>query len=417
MGAPTDRLVAIATMYDNPQGLTKEEILFKYNNIKLRSLRTGEKVKSGLYGFSELFNLNFSHQYLKNREKYWNKDYKYSSKNFRKGFFNIPILSNSLVIEKSYQSIGKTKMQCETTDYSEFGVNLFEGYKIGDHVEKSHSVKICIPDKYKNPKNSFIIRKVLNREIAKYDVFEDFHNGVEINEDLEVEVVQFSSKEFEFDSFEKLWVAYPEYHPEKIYDFNQKKGFLYPYKEYGEGSNSSSFKWIKKGDKYFLDIDNFSRIINANSFFGLETNDPFEVKSWKHFQQGNKSKYSLTDIVLTSEAIRRRAWRKLGYNALFFDNRNFIYKNQRTLRRYEKAVLETELIVEAKTKGWTNSQFLREYHSQITNRTKTPFEEIKRMLKEENKQRGIERRKYTIKKRKREKEEARLKSLKPEIPF
>ena len=217
-----------------------------------------------------------------------------------------------------------------------------------------------------------------------------------VNEILEVEVVQFDSQNFKFDSFEDLWKAYPEYHPENTRNFNQEKGFLYPHEAYRIHSKNPSFRWIKKGEKYFLDFEHFSRILNPNNYFGK--------KCWKHPEQEKKSTYSLTDVILTSEAIRRRNWRKLDYNAFFGNNENFIYKNEKTFKRYERAVLETELIVEAQKKGWTNFEFLREYNTRITHRNQVPHNNILKMLKEENKQRGIERRKNTIRLKKEENE-------------
>ena len=397
MGAPTDMLVVVSTMYENPKGLTKEEILDEFNKIKLRSpWGVGDELNSGLHGFARLFNLERTEKYLKNKKNYWNEEYKYFSKRkliWRYHFHN--------VIETSHKSIGKTEMQYESTDSSEFGENIFEGHKVGEHVWQDYFTEIKVPEEFKDPNYSFIVRKIKNQKVTK----EDF-NCATVNENLEVEVVQFDSQTFKFDSFEKLWESYPEYHPENTHKFNQENGLLYPHEAYGIHSESPSFRWIKKGDKYFLDFEHFSRILNPNSYFGKE--------SWKHKGQKNKSRYSLTDVILTSEAIRRRNWRKLGYNTFFSNNENFIYGNEKTLRRYERAFLETELVVEAQKKGWTNSEFLREYHSRISNRNQVPYEDIKRMLKEENKQRGIERRKATIKYKN---EEEKRKKNELDVPF
>ncbi|MEA3414071.1 MAG: hypothetical protein U9Q99_00905 [Nanoarchaeota archaeon] len=394
MGAPTDMLVVVSTMYENPKGLTKEEVLDEFNKIKLRSpLGVGDELNSGLHGFARLFNLKHTKQYLENRKKYWNEDYKYFSKreNLWRNYF-------CRVTETSHKSIGKTEIQYKLINSSEFGETIFKGHKVGERVWRDYFTEIKIPEKFKNSNYHFIVRKINNQKVT----MEDF-NSVTINEDLEVEVVKFDSKNFKFNSFEKLWESYPEYHPENTHNFNQESGFLYSHRSWGIRSESPSFRWFKKGDKYFLDFEHFSKILNPNSYFGKN--------GWKHKGQKNKSRYSLTDVILTSEAIRRRNWRKLGYNAFFSNNENFIYGNEKTLRRYERAVLETELVVEAQKKGWTNSEFLREYHSRISNRNQVPYEDIKRMLKEENKQRGIERRKTTLRLKKEEKEK------KPEIPF
>jgi len=396
MGAPTDMLTIVAIMYDNPKGLTKEEALEEFNKIKLKSpLGIGDELSSGLQGFARLFNLKHTNQYLKNRKKYWNEEYKYFSK--RELFWR----NHLYVSEISHKSIGKTEIQYESTDSSEFGENIFKGHEVGERVWQGPFTEIKVPEKFKNQNYSFIVRKIKNQKV----IIEDF-NLVTVNENLEVEVVQFDSQTFKFDSFEELWKSYPEYYPENTYNFNQEQGFLYPHRAYAIRSERPSFKWIKRGDKYFLDFEHFSRILNPNSYFGRD--------EWKHKKQKNKSRYSLTDVILTSEAIRRRNWKKLGYNAFFGDNENFIYRNEKTLKRYERAILETELSVEAQKKGWTNTEFLREYNSRISNRNQVPYQDIKRMLKEENKHKGIERRKATIKHKKEEREREKNE---PEVPF
>lgn len=396
MGAPTDMLVVVATMYDNPQGLTKEQVLDKFNKIKLKGpLGIRDYLTTGLQGFSKLFNLEHTEKYLKNRENYWNEDYKYFSKReilLRDYFYG--------VVETSHNSIGKTEMNYESVDSSEFGENIFEGHKVGEHVWQGHFTEIRVPEEFKDKGYSFIVRKILDNKTEKEDFW------AKVNETLEVEVVEFDSKKFEFDSLQKLWESYPEYYPENTHNFNQETGFLYPHEAYGIKYKNPSFRWIKKGEKYFLDFEHFSKILNANSYFGRD--------GWNHSGQKNKSTYSLMDIVLTSEAIRRRNWRKLGYNAFFGDNESFIFGNERTLKRYEKAVLETELAVEAQKKGWSNLEFLREYNSRIVHKNKVSYEDIKKMFKEENKRRGIEKRKNTIK---RKEEEAERDKNEQDLPF
>jgi len=73
MGEPTDMLVVVATMYENPQGLTKEELVNIFQtklNLKRDFMGTYQELKFGLYGFSSLFNLERNKKYLENRKKY-----------------------------------------------------------------------------------------------------------------------------------------------------------------------------------------------------------------------------------------------------------------------------------------------------------------------------------------------------------
>ena len=327
----------------------------------------------------------------KNHKKYLNKDYKYSSKR------EIILSGHSLsVIENNHKSLGETLLDYKGYDSSEY--SQWDGWKIGDYVWKDYFDEINLPSKYNKEKNRFLVKEILNQKIERDGG--DF-GFAEINQKLKVEVVEFDSKRNQFESFEKLWEAYPEYHPERIYNFNQEKGFLYPHGALARTRENPSFTWIKKGDRYFLNFNDFSKIISANSYFGNG--------DWKYFGQENKSGYSLTDVVLTSEAIRRRNWGKLRYNAFFGNNRNFTYKNEKTWKRYEQAILDTGLSLKADKEGWSNSDFLRKHLFDNLSRTKVPHEKILEGLKKENKQVGINRRKATLeRKKKKENEEQEL---------
>lgn len=68
MGTPTDMLVAVTTMHDNPQGLTKEEAIGIFQNkLDLNPNYDGiySYLKFGLYGFASLFNLDKTEEYKK----------------------------------------------------------------------------------------------------------------------------------------------------------------------------------------------------------------------------------------------------------------------------------------------------------------------------------------------------------------
>ena len=77
MGAPTDMLVLVSIMYENPQGLTKEELLDKFSKIKLdrNFSQIAHNLNFGFYGFAKLFNLEHSQEYSENWRKYWNEEY------------------------------------------------------------------------------------------------------------------------------------------------------------------------------------------------------------------------------------------------------------------------------------------------------------------------------------------------------
>ena len=74
---------------------------------------------------------------------------------------------------------------------------------------------------------------------------------------------------------ETLVQKYPNLHPERMYDFSQGSGKIY----------RSPFRWVKQGDKYYLDVD-----FTANE-------------------------YQYSDLIVTSEGIRRKAWKIFSYIA------------------------------------------------------------------------------------------------------
>lgn len=394
MGAPTDMLVVVAIMYDNPQGLKKEEIVNKLEKIHIPRNYSDIffEQNRGLYGLAYLFNLNNTQEYLASKKKYLNEKYEYFSKRehlhpHRKQEIGVTFTNHKV--------LGETTIDYHDFDSSEFFQH--KGYTPGDYVWTSAFGTLIVPEKYNNSKNRFLIKDVVSSQIKEEE------NLREINQKFNVEVVRINSRTFRFNSFEELWKKYPEYQPERMYDFEQEQGKLYPYNDLLQ-RDIVPFKWLKKGEKYFLDFEHFEKILNANSYFGNEA-------LWKHKNQKSKSHFSLTDVVLTSEVIRRRNWKLLRYNALFNFNPNFIYKNERTLRRYEEAVFETEQSVKAQKQELTISEFLREHHYSKLKRKTVPFQEIQRMLKEENKKIGTLKRKRTIEQKKEDQ------NKEPELPF
>jgi hypothetical protein len=390
MGAPCDMLVVASTLYENPEGLTKNELVNIFQNkLHLKKSFQGvyPELKFGDYGFARIFNLEHTQEYLQNRKKYFNENYNYCSKQ-EIIWPEFPLR----VIHRDHKNIAKGYIIKNSFDSQDFGVRLFEGYKVGQYIHNDSFDELKIPQKYNSPNYSYLVRDVIATKIKDTldEKSQDFSR--EINQKLFIEVVEFKNKEYIFKSLDNLMRKYPEYAPEKIFNFNQETGLLYPYPEYGHSRDFGHFTWIKKGDKYFLDLDVLHKILSPNSFY--------EDSSWIH-QENKKSPYSLTDLVLTSEAIRRRNWNIFGYN--YWRNegqRNFAYTNEKTLRRYEQAVLDTEVSMNAQKKEMTNFEFLREHLFETASFVRTPFPEIKRMLKEQNKKYGIAKRKWTIQKKK-----------------
>jgi hypothetical protein len=391
MGAPTDMLVVVSTLYNHPEGLTKDELVnIFHNKLNLKKSFQGvyPKLKFGDYGFARIFNLENTQEYLQNKEKYFDKNYNVCTQReiIWPGFPFSVNTSNPKKISEGY-------ILTESFDSVEFGGRLWEGHKVGNYIFKDFFEDIKIPKKYKNSKYSYLVRDVIDTKIKDNFDGESNNSYREIKQKLLIEVIELNLNSKTFNSIDELLKKYPEYSAERIYDFNQSTGFIYPHKEYSDETSKLSFTWIKKGDRYFLDWENFYKIINPNSNFGF--------RNWKHSNSTNKVPYSLTDVVLTSEAIRRRNWKVLGYNALFNKGSvNFAYSNEKTLRRYEHAVLDTEVSMDAQKNNMTNSEFLRKHLFETANFVKISYPEIKRMLKEQHKQEGISKRKWNLQKKK-----------------
>jgi len=166
----------------------------------------------------------------------------------------------------------------------------------------------------------------------------DIHTG---NKSLESRIFQ-EIETHKFYSVSSLARKHFYFDPEFMYDFSKNEGvFSYPPKLV-DHNFKEGFKWHQKEGKYFLEIENlrgFSKFFNERDF---------------HFQSG------YTDLVVTSEALKRKAWKMFTFHAyeeertkLFF--REFPEANE----VYERAVWDAYTSEGAIENKMSVNEFLR----------------------------------------------------------
>jgi hypothetical protein len=139
-------------------------------------------------------------------------------------------------------------------------------------------------------------------------------------------------KKQRFSSLDELKSIWSQFDPCFMYDFSQQRGSLY-----AGIFSKNEFGWIQKDGKYYLDHDTFNNIPASMSNGGMP---------------------GYTDLILTSEAIKRRAWKLLSYKGRHHLPA-FFKKFPEVKVIYEKAVWDSHTSLYAKNEGITTHEFLR----------------------------------------------------------
>ncbi len=149
-----------------------------------------------------------------------------------------------------------------------------------------------------------------------------------------------------FPSEEEMYFEWPELRPEVRFDFNQSEGHfdvLY---------NAFDYVWVKKDGKYYIDDITFQRI--PVSLLSRK----WEERSPGDYFPDEAYGYGYTDLILTTEAIRNKAWKVFSYRGK--DGlEKFLQDFPESRARYEKAVIDAETSLNAKQRGLTVTEFLR----------------------------------------------------------
>lgn len=405
MGGPCDNLVPVAILYSNPKGLTLRQFQIELNKIipsqRFKFDLSNERA-NGKYGLAGILNLDETEKYKKVTEEFFNKDFQYNKERFISKYFR-----NFFEVIKRSHKLLEEKINFHTSINNSF---KNEGYKVGDYLDTTW---LNVPEKYQDKNVCFQVTEILNTKLDDVKDEENWIESFEIEQDVITRAVEFKTEIETFSSLKKLKEKYPCYSPEKIYNFSQEEGFLYPdvglKKDTFIGRTSDCFKWKKKNEKYFLDVSHMMDNLSSNSVFPTDAKWHWsgcaqsEREEWKYSKVSRG--YSLTDLILTCEAVRKRDQDILGYNGFRHRFFEFIYGDKETLGKYEKAILDNEVSQIAKAKAMNHFDFLREHHSMMKNinsvdyKTKVKFSKMQKEKYSKEKSKWVKKNKHLFKRK------------------
>jgi hypothetical protein len=135
-----------------------------------------------------------------------------------------------------------------------------------------------------------------------------------------------------FNSEQELYDNWPEFHPDFVYDWSKTKG------SFGQNCfGRENFLWDQEQGKYSLDRDTLNRIPASFRCSG---------------------RLGFADLVLTSEAIKHKAWKVLSYKGLQHFPQ-FLKNFPDVVDVYSRAVWDSHTSLSARLQGLTISDFLR----------------------------------------------------------
>ncbi len=127
-------------------------------------------------------------------------------------------------------------------------------------------------------------------------------------------------------------VAWPQFHPRNEFDWSLRKGHFLVIGPF----QTDDFYWKQINGRYFIDEQTFDRI-------------PSSVLS---------GSYGYTDLLMTAEAIKRKAWKVLSYHGLDHFS-EFLSRYPYARKIYEKSVRDSHTSLMARSESISNSDLLR----------------------------------------------------------
>jgi len=217
-----------------------------------------------------------------------------------------------------------------------FEVTVHTKNEVSDKVEEISNVGNC---KYKIGDviqhwaglRHYLIEKILNVKKLKSNGYGD---DCEYEPSYSYKLLAREFRELgevqKFSSLEDLIKAFPRFDPEFMYDFSVESGGLCsgPF-------NADRFMWVNRADKYYLDPETFNHIpATLNIFSGY------------------------TDLILTAEAVKNRAWKLLSRRGLKHLH-SFLKRFPDSRLSYERAVWDSHTSLWAKSQGMSYTDLLR----------------------------------------------------------
>jgi len=326
MGYPYNGLIPAAVLLDNP-GVTKEEFAELLNNCRTSSIGGVRKnAPWGSYGS------------------------RCEDKNLHRGLYGLAGILG--LVDKSnapeyliivpYKENGEWKQKYEVDipkrvwgDLVEEIVKSFPPCKVGDMYRPDYGCggrieEVIEEDVYFPPDEE--------RDTAEEILVPDDTTTLpyELNQEpvfiqrVKIKETWTQSTTKKFSSLSDLVAQFPQFDPEKMFDFSQKEGKLRTSVIF-----DSNIFWMQKDGKYYLDKASFDKM-PACFCFGA----------------------GYTDLILTAEAIRHRAWKLLTYKGgghipAFL--KRFPDSNQ----RYAQAIWDSHTSLHAKAKSMSYLDLIR----------------------------------------------------------
>ncbi len=334
MGYPYNDLIAPAILFDNP-GITREEFVELLDQTHSSHMpeyknedpwnyyakeQEDDRYHQGLEGLAGLLRLEYSSKYKK---------------------FGKPTTDeNGLLIHSPYMlPITKftpdelrpveTKYKFEVRIHTK---NVVESPKV---IKKFAWGKLKVGNIWEEcqlGEERGIVTKIFKEKyIGSKEEDDPLNTSPQYEYKMEIKPFHGEDKRELFKSEEELYKKWPQFHPDFIFNWAQERG------SFAVFLREKNFLWLKKDKRYFLDDETFNRI-------------PISFRSSHSF--------GYTDLILTSEAIKHKAWKILSYKGLKHFPA-FLRDFPDVKVKYERAVLDFYISDYAKQKGMSISDFLR----------------------------------------------------------
>ncbi len=136
-----------------------------------------------------------------------------------------------------------------------------------------------------------------------------------------------------YPSLESMYQEWSQFVPEFRYNWLQDRGSFHI------SLTQDKFLWLMREGRYFLDPETFNKIPVG-------------------FLSSKDGSFGYTDLILTSEAIKQKAWKLLSQRGLNHGV-DFIQDFPDARVAWEKAIIDAEGSFEAQRDGLTHTEFLR----------------------------------------------------------
>jgi hypothetical protein len=168
----------------------------------------------------------------------------------------------------------------------------------------------------------YLVKKVISEEVSKYSYTYNL-------------TAQGFYPHFETEYFateEDLFRKWPQFKPENMFDLSQMKG------HFSVTRNENDFLWKCENGRYYLDDETYNLIHSG------------------HFDTGY---FGYIDLILTSEAIKHRAWKLFGNRGIENYLDKFLKDFPEVIPRYEKSIWDSHTSIYAKEHQLTHNELIR----------------------------------------------------------